>query len=340
MSTNTDHIINSLKELHRDDPQVGALIDLLSRRLEERSSSRTAVSVGSGAQVGDVRIDNAVAGNQYNTVLSPYITPISTWKRTPWPPYAEGRFVNRDNLKTTFRELVQFESKRRALFIRGDKGEGETLFINYCYKYCQQNSLPVIRVSLAHFSPTQECPVRPFDFAEALVEEYPRRCREDFVHWKIQMNKVTGNSWNSASDKQATEQCVSSLLDDLQNIGNNSSVVILIDAYERMNEGGFSELKKWFEEEFLVEMVFQPGRPSKLALVICGRDVPFHDGTNSEQVEIVHDPNLPRLEEDDIKIFLRFLGEDEDDVIKAYTILFKKRNWNMQILTDIFNGKF
>jgi len=154
------------------------------------------------------------------------------------------------------------------------------------------------------------------------------------------MNKVTGNSWNSASDKQATEQCVSSLLDDLQNIGNNSSVVILIDAYERMNEGGFSELKKWFEEEFLVEMVFQPGRPSKLALVICGRDVPFHDGTNSEQVEIVHDPNLPRLEEDDIKIFLRFLGEDEDDVIKAYTILFKKRNWNMQILTDIFNGKF
>ena len=109
--------------------------------------------------------------------------------------------------------------------------------------------------------------------------------------------------------------CIQAFVEDLRSIADKSTVVVLLDSYERCNV----ELKPWIVDDFLLRLCFNlNNRPAQLVLGLAGRELPNFAMilTPETHEKVVRSRTLSGWEKEHVKDFLRVHGygslSDED----------------------------
>lgn len=269
----------------------------------------------------------------------------------PSQEFNPANFINRVAERELFQELLQLKHDARLLAIEDKEGTGKsTLLTMLKYQTLYTYVKPVSFVSLEE--PTINSPFvfierlrkgfgtrvkfENFDaLNQARVNKVSARlafspttisgsldARDSVltgsgIEMAGTMVKTTGTVvvnpnpiWSAEQEDYAREECIKGFIKDLKSIGGEPAVVALLDSYEQCN----LELKDWIVNEFLWPMCFSDEpRPTRLILVLAGRDLPKFEKMLSQPKyeQFVRSKELSRWEEEHVKDFLKVHGYDD-----------------------------
>jgi hypothetical protein len=229
----------------------------------------------------------------------------------PGSRFEPKRFIDRDDEQQLFENVLDTGSSHRMIAISGEPGAGKSELL-LRYRHRCRTSLPRIPVSFVELKPALDRLALVERIARELKTPLPRfqqlriawrsgefepfrqwinlenasfegahdfKVANTLVEYAREVTVVTPDGkLTEGQDAMARELCIHAFFDDLVKMARQQSVVLILDAYEKVSDERDEDehegpVLSWLHGE-LLERLFDEPDPLNLVVVLAGRVMP------------------------------------------------------------------